>query len=158
MSNYSLIKKQRKLVNIEARLQAKKPVYVNNFNAYFLWFIIIPFLLLATLRPRKYLKLPRSLILTILFNASLTRLISPFTVKIISSTYTNNVVKDPSEKSNNKEWLFTHWKKDDNLANHSLLACLRPYKVFFNLQTYLGWIEVNKGGVTMYTSSFNSSS
>jgi len=47
-------------------------------------------------------------------------------------------------------------KKDDNLTNHSLLACLRTYKSFFNLQTCPGWIEVNPAGATMYTSSFNS--
>jgi len=46
-------------------------------------------------------------------------------------------------------------KKDENLANHSLLTCLRSYKAFFNLQICPSSIEVNLGGTTMYTSSFN---
>jgi len=95
----------RLFIGVTASLQAKRPAYVNNSNEYFLWFIIIPFLLLATSKSRKYLKSPRSLILNVLFKASLTRSISYllFLAKIISSTYTNNDVKDPSEELVNKE-------------------------------------------------------
>ena len=100
------------------------------------------------------------------FKACLIRSISylSFLANIISSTYTNNIVKDPLEELMNSEWSFIDWvypiksKKDDSLANHSMLACLRPYKAFFNLQTCLGWIEVNLGEATKYTSSFNSQS
>jgi len=96
---------KRLSIRVIAGLHAKRPASVNNASVYFLCFIIIPFLLLATLKPRKYLKSPRSLILNVLFKASLTHSISSlsFPAKIISSTYTNNVVKDPSEELINKE-------------------------------------------------------
>ena len=98
-------------IGVTVSLQTRRPIFVYNSNAYFLWFVIIPFLLLVTSKLIKCLKSPRSLILNVLFKASLTQSISflSFPAKIMSFTYTNNVVKDPSEELMNKEWSFIDW-------------------------------------------------
>jgi len=67
--------------------------------------MIIPFLLLAISKPIKYIISPRSLILNVSFEVCLIHIIFSlsFPINIISSTYTNNVVKNPSGELMNKE-------------------------------------------------------
>jgi len=57
-------------------LHAKKPASISNSGGYFLLFTIIPFLLLATSWPRKYIKSLRSLILNVLLKAFIIQSIS----------------------------------------------------------------------------------
>jgi len=88
------------------------------------------FLTSCYFKTKKYLKFLRSLIYNVWFKTCLIPSISylSFPANIISSIYTNNVVKDPLEELINKEWSFLDWvypiesKTNDSLANHSLLA------------------------------------
>lgn len=78
----------------------------------------------------------------------------------ISSTYTSTITKIRSLRTN-RETSEEDWAKANdlrpwnNLLNHALEACLRPYKDFLSLQTRLGKFgSLNLGGCCMKTSFF----
>jgi hypothetical protein len=82
---------------------------------------------------------------------------------ITSSTYINNTIKLVGVRLMKRlEFDLAYLKpkcskEEDNLENHCLEACFRPYKLFLSLQTRESFGLEKPSGNCMYTSLFKSS-